>query len=299
MTDEKNILAFENFLKVEKNASPLTIKSYIDDIKQFYLFLNKELVNHVEDVRYSHIRIYLTDLYKQELTRRTVSRKLSSLRSYYRYLEQEGVVTSNPFNHVVMPKAQKNLPEFFYEEELVKLFEVEDLRTPIGQRNQAIIELFYATGIRVGELVKIHKNDIDFSINTILIHGKGNKERYVPFGSFAQHALIMYLDDGRKDLLAKNSDDTDNVFLNNRGKPLTERGVRYILNEMIKRASLTSTIHPHKLRHTFATHLLNEGADLRTVQEMLGHESLSSTQVYTHVTKDYLQNVYKNAHPRS
>lgn len=299
MTDEKNILAFENFLKVEKNASPLTIKSYIDDIKQFYLFLNKELVNHVEDVRYSHIRIYLTDLYKQELTRRTVSRKLSSLRSYYRYLEQEGVVTSNPFNHVVMPKAQKNLPDFFYEEELVKLFEVEDLRTPIGQRNQAIIELFYATGIRVGELVKIHKNDIDFSINTILIHGKGNKERYVPFGSFAQHALIMYLDDGRKDLLAKSSDDTDNVFLNNRGKPLTERGVRYILNEMIKRASLTSTIHPHKLRHTFATHLLNEGADLRTVQEMLGHESLSSTQVYTHVTKDYLQNVYKNAHPRS
>ncbi|WP_377327909.1 tyrosine recombinase XerC [Piscibacillus salipiscarius] len=297
--DDSLINAFEDFLKVEKNASPLTIKSYTDDINQFYTFLSKEAIQHLEDVTHTIIRIYLTDLYNRQLSRRSVSRKLSSLRSYYHYLEQEGVVSHNPFKQVTMPKAQKHLPEFFYEEELVKLFEVEDLRTPLGQRNQALLELFYATGVRVGEIVKIHKNDIDFHISTILIHGKGNKERYVPFGSFAEHALKTYLREGREQLLSNSNEDYNSVFLNNRGQPLSGRGVRYILNKMIERASLTSTIHPHKLRHTFATHLLNEGADLRTVQEMLGHESLSSTQVYTHVTKDYLQNVYKNAHPRS
>nr|WP_091772071.1 tyrosine recombinase XerC [Piscibacillus halophilus] len=299
VANSSNVEAFQDFLKIEKNASPLTVKHYIDDVNQFLVFLDHEVIHEFEQVTHTTIRVFLTELYKQNLSRRSVSRKLSSLRTFYNFLEHEGIVTHNPFQQVTMPKSQKKLPEFFYEEELVKLFEVEDLRTPIGQRNQAILEVFYATGIRVSELVKIQKNDIDFSINTILIHGKGNKERYVPFGSFAQHALETFLNEGRQELLKKSNDATDKVFLNNRGKPITERGVRYVLNEMIKRASLTSTIHPHKLRHTFATHLLNEGADLRTVQEMLGHESLSSTQVYTHVTKDYLQKVYKNAHPRS
>ncbi|GEL75888.1 tyrosine recombinase XerC [Tenuibacillus multivorans] len=299
MTNSTTIEAFEDFLKIEKNASPLTIKHYIQDLRQFHSFLRKELIDDLSDVTHSVVRLYLTELYDSKLSRRSVSRKLSSLRSYYTYLERESIVEQNPVQFVSRPKMQKNIPEFFYEEELERLFEAEDVTTPLGQRNQAILELLYSTGIRVSELVKLQQLDIDFSINTILVTGKGNKERYIPFGSFASHALQEYLQDGREELIQKSDADSEFVFLNSRGKVLTDRGVRYVLNQMIKKASLTSTIHPHKLRHTFATHLLNAGADLRSVQEMLGHESLSSTQVYTHVTKDHLQRIYKNAHPRS
>ncbi|TFB23221.1 tyrosine recombinase XerC [Filobacillus milosensis] len=285
-------------MKVEKNASPITINHYIRDVKQFHDFLKREVIDNLNEINHLNIRLFLTELYDGELSRRSVSRKISSLRSYFNFLELEGTVKQNPFKFVSMPKMKKNIPEFFYEEELVKLFEVEDLTTHLGQRNQAILEVLYATGMRVNELVKLKLSDVDFSLNTVLVFGKGSKERYIPFGSFASHSLNQYINDGRNQLLNK-ADHTEYVFLNHRGQPLTDRGVRYVLNEMIKRASLSSTIHPHKLRHTFATHLLNEGADLRTVQDMLGHENLSSTQVYTHVTSDYLQKIYKNAHPRS
>ncbi|RPF56005.1 tyrosine recombinase XerC [Aquisalibacillus elongatus] len=299
MAYPSSVDAFYHFLTIEKNASPLTIDQYIQDIQQFHDFLNKEQIHEVSDVHHTNIRVFLTELYQMNLSRRSVSRKISSLRSYFNFMEREELISYNPFQYVTMPKVNHKIPEFFYEDELVKLFESEDLTTPLGQRNQALLELLYATGIRVSELIKLNSADIDFTVNTILVHGKGNKERYVPFGSFAQHALETYLKDGREQLSRQNEDYIDDVFLNHRGQPLTDRGVRYILNQMLKRASLTSSIHPHKLRHTFATHLLNEGADMRTVQELLGHESLSSTQVYTHVTKDYLQKVYNNAHPRS
>ncbi|MDQ0350611.1 integrase/recombinase XerC [Alkalibacillus filiformis] len=299
MNTDNLINQFRQFLIVERNASPHTVNQYVADLQQFNQFLSKEVISHFNAVNYSDIRLYLTELYNSGLSRVSASRKLSSLRTFYYYLEKENIVEHNPIEYVSMPKRDKKIPQFFYAEELERLFNVEDCSQPLGQRNQALIEILYATGIRVSELVQIKLKDIDYTLGTILVHGKGNKERYVPFGAYAQSAVKEYIEDGRKQLLAKSKDEVEQLFINFRGTSLTDEGVRYILNDMMKRAALTSSIHPHKLRHTFATHLLNEGADMRSVQEMLGHESLSSTQIYTHVTKDYLQNIYNNAHPRA
>lgn len=245
------------------------------------------------------VRVFLTELYQQQLSRKSVSRKLSSLRSFYKFLEREEIVTTNPFFRITLPKASKPIPQFLYTEELKPLFEVNDLTHPLGQRNQAIIETLYATGIRVSECQGLTLDDIDFSIGSMFIRGKGKKERYVLFGQFAETALKTYLNDGRKELLNRSNQPSDVVFLNARGNPLTTRGIQMILKNIVKKAALTVHVHPHKLRHTFATHMLNEGADLRTVQELLGHENLSSTQIYTHVTKEHLRKVYMNSHPRS
>ncbi|WP_017185483.1 tyrosine recombinase XerC [Alkalibacillus haloalkaliphilus] len=299
MNTDHLIDQFRQFLIVERNASPHTVNQYVADLQQFNQFLSREVISHFNAVNYSDIRLYLTELYNSGLSRVSASRKLSSLRTFYYYLEKENIVEHNPIEYVSMPKRDKKIPQFFYAEELERLFNVEDCSQPLGQRNQALIEILYATGIRVSELVQIKLKDFDYTLGTILVHGKGNKERYVPFGAYAQTAVKEYIEDGRKELISKSKQEVDQLFINFRGTPLTDEGVRYILNDMMKRAALTSSIHPHKLRHTFATHLLNEGADMRSVQEMLGHESLSSTQIYTHVTKDYLQNIYNNAHPRA
>ncbi|KGX88649.1 tyrosine recombinase XerC [Pontibacillus marinus] len=291
--------AFTEYLQIEKNASPYTIHFYQRDIESFFEFLNKEGIIQLGEVDYAVIRVFLTEQYDQKLSRRTVSRKLSSLRTFYRFLEREEIVTSNPFISVSLPKMDKPIPDFLYQEELEKLFHVSDTSTPLGERNQALLEILYATGMRVSECKKLTLQDIDFSLGTVLIHGKGRKERYVPFGRFAQEALEAYINNGRNSLLQKSNQTNDTVFLNARGAPLTPRGISTILEQMVKNAALTIHVTPHMLRHTFATHLLNEGADLRSVQELLGHEHLSSTQIYTHVTKDHLRNIYMNSHPRA
>ncbi|WP_036816342.1 tyrosine recombinase XerC [Pontibacillus yanchengensis] len=291
--------AFIEYLQIEKNASANTIQFYEYDLDSFLQFLNKEAITSLLDVDYAVIRIFLTDLYDKQMSRRSVSRKLSSLRMFYRFLEREGKIEFNPFLNISLPKMNKPIPEFLYEEELEKLFHVSDLKTPLGKRNQAILELLYATGMRVSECVKLSIEDIDFSLGTLLVKGKGRKERYVPFGSFAQSALSDYISNGRSQLLTKSNQTTQYVFLNAKGTPLTDRGLRKVLDQMVQKAALTIHVHPHKLRHTFATHMLNEGADLRSVQELLGHEHLSSTQIYTHVTKDHLRKIYNNSHPRA
>ncbi len=296
---EDHLQNFINYLKVEKNASPLTIKSYSLDIHLFITFLKKEHLHQFEDVDQSTIRIFLTDLYEQKLSRQSVSRTISCLRTFYKYLDKEIDTIKNPFFHIHLPKQSKSIPTFFYVEELEKLFQVSDLTTPIGQRNQALLEVFYATGIRVSECLQLTLQAIDFNIGMIHVIGKGRKERYIPIGQYALDALQVYIDDGRKFLINKSKIDNDIVFFNNRGYPLTTSGIHYILNQIVKKASLTIQMNPHKLRHTFATHLLNEGADLRSVQELLGHENLSTTQIYTHVTKDQLRHVYMNSHPRA
>ncbi|WP_255259801.1 tyrosine recombinase XerC [Lentibacillus sp. CBA3610] len=296
-TEQSN--AFKVYLQIEKNASPFTVQYYMDDLKNFFTFLQQENISNFQDVTYRTIRLYLTRLYERKLGRRSVSRKISSLKSFYRFLERNRQVTDNPFIHISLPKAAKPIPGFLYTEELEKLFEINDLTDPIGQRNQALIETLYATGIRVSECQRMNIEDIDFSIGTMFITGKGNKERYIPFGRFAEVALETYINNGREKLQSKSTSSTNAVFLNARGGPLTARGIRLILNKMVEKAALTVHVHPHKLRHTFATHMLNEGADLRTVQELLGHDNLSSTQIYTHVTKDRLRNVYMNSHPRA
>ncbi|RYG73925.1 tyrosine recombinase XerC [Lentibacillus lipolyticus] len=291
--------AFMEYLQIEKNASPYTVAYYADDLESFYQFLLQEGIEDLQSVDYRVIRSFLTTLYDRKLGRRSVSRKISSLKSFYKFLERENVVHGNPFLHVTLPMAEKPIPGFLYMEELEKLFDVSDLSNPIGQRNQALIETLYATGVRVSECQRLQLSDIDFTIGTMFVKGKGSKERYIPFGRFAEVALETYINDGRRKLLEKASAPANAVFLNHRGRPLTVRGIRVVLEKMVEKAALTVHVHPHKLRHTFATHMLNEGADLRTVQELLGHENLASTQIYTHVTKDRLRSVYMNSHPRA
>ncbi|MCD5322673.1 MULTISPECIES: tyrosine recombinase XerC [Pontibacillus] len=297
--NQRQIDLFTEYLQIEKNASSYTIHFYQSDLYSFREFLKREGGLCWREVDYPIIRVFLTELYDQKLSRRSVSRKLSSLRSFYRFLEREGLVESNPFLNVSLPKQENPIPSFLYEEELEKLFQVSNTEEPLGQRNQALLELLYATGMRVSECVSCTLADIDLELGTILVRGKGRKERYIPFGSFAKEALRYYIYNGRNSLIQKSGTETEAIWLNAKGTPLTDRGVRSVLSKMVEKAALTIHVHPHMLRHSFATHMLNEGADLRSVQELLGHEHLTSTQIYTHVTKDHLKKIYMNSHPRA
>lgn len=297
--NQTSVHSFFQFLQIEKNYSPHTILNYEDDINEFVQFLANESIGELNNVTYSDVRLYLTHLYDKKLSRKTIARKISCLRSFYKYLVREKIVADNPFTLSSSPKLEKKLPEYFFENEMQELFSSCDLTTPTGQRDRLLLEILYGTGIRVSECVSISLSDIDLFLSTILIHGKGNKQRYVPYGSFAQDALELYLEDGRKELLKKAKVSTDALFLNYRGSNLTARGVRTILNGLIEKSTLNKNIHPHMLRHSFATHMLSNGADMRTVQELLGHVNLSSTQIYTHVSNDYLKVTYNKAHPRA
>lgn len=288
---------FIEYLQIEKNYSQYTIEHYDYDIREFFLFMSEQGIESLKLVQYSDVRIFLTDLYNKRLKRKSVARKISCLRSFYKFLVREKLVEENPFSLVSIPKSEKRLPQFFYEEELGVLFDACETDTALGLRNKALLEILYATGMRVGECAKIKLKDLDFHISTVLVHGKGSKDRYIPFGSFAHEALQAYIHNGREELLKSGED--DHLFLNYRGKALSERGIRTILDKLIEKSSLNGKIHPHMLRHTFATHLLANGADMRTVQELLGHAFLSSTQVYTHVTNEYLRNTYMTHHPRA
>lgn len=289
---------FIEYLQIEKNYSQYTIEHYQHDISEFFMFMSEQAISDLTKVEYQDVRIFLSNLFERKMARKSVARKISSLRSFFKFLLREEIVAENPFALVSIPKAQKKLPEFFYEEEMKHLFDACETSTPLGQRNKALLELLYATGIRVSECSQIRLKDLDMHLSTVLVRGKGSKERYVPFGSFAQDAIDTYINHGRKELL-KNGNVQDNLFLNARGGPLTARGIRTILDRIIEKSSLTGKIHPHMLRHTFATHLMANGADMRTVQELLGHAFLSSTQVYTHVTNEYLKKTYMAHHPRA
>ncbi|MHC0037178.1 tyrosine recombinase XerC [Pseudoneobacillus sp. C159] len=289
---------FIEYLQIEKNYSQLTIEHYQHDISEFLLFMSEQAILTLADVQYSDARLYLTKLFEKKLARKTIARRISSLRSFFKFLFREGFIQDNPFSLVSIPKIEKRLPEFFYEEELEVLFNTCETVTAIGQRDKALLELLYATGIRVSECCQLNLNDLDFSISTILVHGKGSKDRYVPFGQKASEALKQYIEDGRGKLIG-NQPPHNRVFVNYRGGALTVRGVRTVLDSIFKRSALHGKIHPHMLRHSFATHLLNNGADMRSVQELLGHAQLSSTQVYTHVSNEYLKKTYLKHHPRA
>lgn len=291
---------FIRFLQVEKNYSVHTVDNYQKDIQHFSFFMKQHNYCDYVAVTYGLVRLYLTEMYALKWKRKTVARKISCLRSFFKFLMKEELVKDNPFILASMPKQESRLPTFLYEDELKGLFDVSDLKTPLGQRNQALLELLYGTGIRVSECCNICLEDIDFEIGTILIMGKGRKERYLPLGSFASDAIYTYINDGRKKLVSHlNKEDGKTLFLNYRGGNLSRSGVRKILEKLVGKTAMTVHISPHVLRHTFATHLLNEGADMRTVQELLGHAHLSSTQIYTHVTKEQLKHVYNSFHPRA
>ncbi|TDL35052.1 tyrosine recombinase XerC [Jeotgalibacillus sp. S-D1] len=288
---------FVNYLQTEKNYSSLTIEHYIHDLEHFYVFLNKEGVGDLKEVDDVHTRLYLVQLHQEKYSRSSVSRKISSLRSFFSFLQREELQSVNPMSYVLHPKKEGRLPHFFYENEMEQLFSACEGESALDLRNKAILELLYGTGIRVSECTTIEMKDIDLAMSTLLVKGKGKKERYVPFGEFARNALTEYVNKSRPQLLKEEL--YSSLFINHRGKPFTARGIRHMLSNLINKTSLTASIHPHMLRHTFATHLLNNGADLRTVQELLGHAHLSSTQLYTHVTKEHLRRTYNSFHPRA
>ncbi|WP_085523988.1 tyrosine recombinase XerC [Tuberibacillus sp. Marseille-P3662] len=292
------VKSFIRYLEVEKHASEHTIVHYTNDIEAFRQFMKQQGIKNFAAVSYASVRLFLTDQVQVGRSRRTVARKLSALRSFYRFLNRESSLEHNPFALAASPKQHHRLPSFLYEEEMGKLLEVEDLSKPLGQRNQAIIELLYATGLRVSELTGLTLDRLDLDLGMVMAKGKGRKERYVPVGSFASEALESYIKEGREQLMNRKPHHCQ-LFVNYRGGQLSARGIRMILHKMVQKASLTNKVSPHTIRHSFATHLLNAGADLRAVQELLGHENLSTTQIYTHVTKERLRDTYLAHHPRA
>lgn len=294
--NNKDLESYLEYLKYQKNYSDYTVVSYQNDIEEYLLYLEREALNYT-DIEYSDIRFYLMYLKEEKQdVNSSIDRKLSALRGFYKYLANEKVVKTNPFSLVNGPKKEKKLPRYFEYNELEELFSVPDTSEPTGQRDALLLELLYATGVRVGELTNIKVKDIDLSSKSILILGKGNKERIVTYGDYCEEILKRYLSDG---YIRLNLNREEFLFLNKNGGKLTERGVRYILDQIIKKTSLNKNISPHMIRHSFATHLLNEGCDLTTVQKLLGHESIKATQIYTHVTTDRLKEVYYNSFPRA
>lgn len=288
---QRYIDKFINYLKIEKNASGHTITNYTIDLKSFAVFLGDKDIGLVDHLV---LRRFLAEMRAREYSKRTIARKLASLRSFFKFLYREGHLKINPISAISSPKLDKKLPKFLDVEKVTKLILMPDIKTEGGSRDRAILETLYSTGIRVSELVGIDVSDIDFISGVIKVLGKGSKERMVPIGDEAVSSIRKYLDSRPKRVK-----DKDAVFLNSRGGRLTDRSVRRVVDKYIRRCSIEEKISPHSLRHSFATHLLDRGADLRSVQELLGHMNLSTTQIYTHVTMERLKSVYDKAHPRA
>ncbi|MBC7076572.1 MAG: tyrosine recombinase XerC [Syntrophomonadaceae bacterium] len=299
----KHTEGFFNYLKIEKNLSNLTLIGYRTDLFQFFAFVSRKYEVPVEEIdkrllNHRTVREYLADMQQKGVSRSTIARKLASLRTFVRYLCRENILEGNPITDVATPKKVKKLPNFLYPQEIELLMEAPDISTSLGKRDKAILETLYATGLRVSELVGIDLRDLDLSGEMVRVRGKGGKERVVPLGRQAQKALFSYINGSRLYLGGKKGQGDSALFLNRFGKRLSTRGVRNILNKYMEAVSSNQRVSPHTIRHSFATHLLNRGADLRAVQELLGHVKLSTTQIYTHLTRENIKNVYNEKHPR-
>jgi len=296
---------FTNYLLQVKGASPHTVRCYSRDLIQFLDFLEANRLLSEEprwgDVSYLSVRRYLGDLNKQGYSRRSVARKLSSLKSFFKYLLRQQVIEVSPTTNVMTPKVERLLPHVVSREDLDKLLSAPDESTPLGQRDRAILETLYATGVRVSELVGMDLSRTDFASGEAKVVGKGGRERIVLLGECAVDALGRYVMAGRLRLLetGKRGTAEDALFLSRFGRRIVVRSVSRMLKKYANQCGLGKRITPHMLRHTFATHLLEGGADLRTVQELLGHKNLSTTQLYTHVNRERLKRVYERAHPRA
>ncbi|MBI1976826.1 MAG: tyrosine recombinase XerC [Candidatus Omnitrophica bacterium] len=283
------VIKFLRYLEAERNASPHTLYNYKIDLREFMLFLEGR---RLQEVTHQHVRFYLTRLKEKNLSHKSIARKLSCIRSFFRYLYKKGTLPHNPTVGTLTPKQEKKLPLFLNEPEVSTLLDSGYSDDWAGFRDRAIIETLYGSGMRVGELVALDVSSVDFFSGFSKVRGKGKKERIVPFTETALTVLRSYLK-SRPGTASKA------LFVSRRGTRLTTRSVARILGKYVRLASVQKKISPHVLRHSFATHLLNRGADLRAVQELLGHANLSTTQIYTHVTMDRLKEAYDKAHPRA
>jgi integrase/recombinase XerC len=281
------------YLEAERNVSPYTVRNYTKDLLEFFDFVHQQGITTLKDVNKQTLRSYLARLMEQKFAKSSIARKLSAIRSFYRYLMREELISASPAATTVSPKLDKRLPAFLTVEEARRLVEAPDIATPQGQRDRALLELLYASGMRVSELVSMNLEHIDLDTNEIRVWGKGAKERLVLIGGPAARALDMYIRDGRRQLLAGKKNNA--LFVNRYGGRILARRVQKILTKYAR--SINKSVHPHVMRHTFATHLLDGGADLKVVQELLGHADLSSTQIYTHVTQSRARKIYLAAHP--
>ena len=286
---------YVNYLEVERNVSVYTVRNYKADLLDFFYFLRKKKINSLEAVDRHVLRDYLSYLVGRGIVKASIARKLSAIRSFYRYLVREKIMPANPIERVSSPKLDKRLPSFLTIAEVERLLNAPDLSTPQGQRDRALLELLYASGLRVSELVNLELGQINLDTNEIRVWGKGSKERVVLMGEPAAEALRNYLGQGRHKLLGEKKSKA--LLLNRYGQRIPERRVQKMLEDYAAKAGIEKRVHPHVLRHTFAIHMLDGGADLRVVQELLGHAQLSSTQIYPHVTTGQARKVYLSAHP--
>ncbi|MFC1917629.1 tyrosine recombinase XerC [Chloroflexota bacterium] len=284
---------YMTYLRAERNASPYTIRNYTNDLMEFFDYLKSAGIKSLREVDRHVVRRYLGYLADKNLVKASIARKLSAIRSFYRYLLREEEIDGNPLASSASPKLDRRLPSFLTVSEVKRFIESPDLSKPVGMRDRALLEMLYASGLRVSELVSLNHNQINLNTNEIRVWGKGSKERVVLMGEPASRALSLYLTQGRPRLLGEKRNTA--VFINRYGERLLARRVQKILEKYGK--DIEKRVHPHMLRHTFATHLLDGGADLRVVQELLGHAQLSSTQIYTHVTKSQAKKIYLSAHP--
>ncbi len=297
----RTLSEFQDFLRYERHYSPHTVTAYTSDIESFYEFLLQidVLDNAISKVE---IRKFMQAEIENNLSKRSLKRKMTSLRQYYTYLQDKGVVNDNPFLRVLMPKSVNPLPAVMYEEEINLILEANKTRTDfLSSRDQLILELMFATGLRASEVVNLTLQTVNINERFLSVLGKGQKERMVPFTERVQGLIRAYLTGVRKELLSrrKSSQPTSAFLLNAKGEKLTIQGLRYILLSVEKKTGEYVHLHPHLLRHSFATNLLNKGANLRIIQELLGHESLNTTQIYTHVSEDSVAEAYYSAHPRA
>ena len=293
---EKEINKFIEYLKYQRNYSDFTCNNYKKDLNEYNSFILSNKINY-KNMDYNEAKEYVIYLNKKNDAKYTISRKLSSLRTFYKYLVLNNKVESNPFLLVSSPKKEKRIPKFINYNNMEEILNVPNIKTKEGQRERVILEVLYASGVRVSELVNIKLKDIDFSNKNILIFGKGSKERLVSFGDYALEYINLYLKEGRNLLL--DGVKSDYLIVGKKSEKLTTRRVEQIIDDIIKRTSIKLNITPHMFRHTFATHLLDNGCDLLVVQELLGHASLSSTEIYTHVSNEHLREVYLKCHPRN
>ncbi|OIO33495.1 MAG: tyrosine recombinase XerC [Candidatus Omnitrophica bacterium CG1_02_40_15] len=289
---DRYVHKFINYLEIEKNASYHTVTNYKIDLRGFSESIKDK---PIEQVTYLDVRLFLARMKEKNFSKSSVARKMACLRSFFKFLYREGYIKSNPAESLSTPKIDKKLPLFLSTDDAVKLLESPDSSDVIGLRDRAILETLYSTGIRVSELVGLDKEDIDFISGVLKVAGKGKKERLVPIGDKALRAIKAYFEKIKVIDINENKP----VFLNKSNRRASDRAVRRIVHKYIRKTSLNENISPHSLRHSFATHMLDRGADLRSVQELLGHANLSTTQIYTHVTTGRLKAIYDKVHPRA